>query len=331
MSFEITQKRKFHNLMGYCTDSRNLYTLSALDNYFELATFDGKSFSPISRFVVAYYPYIKVPPFIKGDIIFLPAVDGRIIGLDTHSNELIVDVDLGPTMVASEPQCDNEFIYSVCSIPISNRPTTDTDISVICINDLTSGKKRGQSCVLKGRVSPLFLGRKIWVASEKQLIRFSKQGEQEKAVSLNFSLSSPPVVTDKRVFTFSGFGGIEIFDLELESIARLMTGKNTCFPIQIRNEVFWFAEKILYKLDLDTEKTERLTILPSRTCKGKVSFSNNRIYAATRDGQVVEFDIEQNNATGLAVGDNLRDPVATTNEIFVATDSEIYQLCPTTR
>jgi hypothetical protein len=316
--------------MGYCADEHNLYTLSALDNHFELAAFDGQTFSQISRFVIAYYPYIKVSPFIHGNTIFLPAVDGRIIGLDSHSNERTVDVDLGPTMVASEPKCDDEFIYSVCSIPISNRPTTDTDISVICINDLTSGKKRGQSCVLKGRTSPLVLGKKIWVASEKLLSRFSKQGEQEKTTTLNFSLSFSPIVTDKRIFTFSDFGGIEIFDLELEPIARLMSGKNKCSPIQVGNEVFWLTEKVLYKLNLDTEKVERLTVLPSKTCKGKAVFSRNRIYAATRDNQVVSFDIGQNHATSLTVGNNLRDPVATRNEVFIATDSEIYQLCSTT-
>jgi predicted DNA-binding protein len=328
--FEITQKRKFNNLMGYCSDGRNLYTLSALDHYFELSVFDGDSFKHINRFVVAYYPYIRVAPFTYKNVIFLPAVDGRIIGLDSSTNERIVDVDLGAMMVASKPHCDDEFIYSVCSIPISNRPTTDTDISVVCINDLKSGKKRGQSCVLKGRTSPLFVDNKIWAASDKALRRFSKQGEQEALAELNFVPLYPPVVTENRVFVFGGFGGIEILDLDLKPIARLMTGKNHCCPVQVDRKVFWPTEKHLCKLDLDTEKVERLTVLPSKTSKGQSVYCKEHIFAATEQ-EIIGFDIKHNAATSLTVGENLKNPVATKNAIFTASNSEIFQICPITR
>lgn len=329
MSLEIAQKTTLRRVLGYCSDESCLYALSALDNYFELLAFEEQTFRLISRFIVAYYPNVSVSPFVHNSTIFLPAVDGRIIGLDIHSNERVVDVDLGPTMAISKPHCDEKFLYSVCAIPISNRPRTDTDIAVICINDLTSGKKRGQSCVLKGRTSPLSVSKKIWVASEKRLNRFSKEGEQERTTALNFIQPYPPIVTEHKVFMFSSFGGIEIFDTELKPIARLMAAKNNCAPIRIGDSVLWPTEKHLFKIDLDTEKIEKLTTL-TQPPRGKSVVSSKHLYALSGEKDVLDYDINRDKATTITIGEKLRDPVLTKKEVFVASDNEIYQLCQTT-
>ncbi len=328
MSLEIAQKRTFIRVLGYCSDDSSLYALLALDNYFELSAFEGETFKPISQFTVAYHPNVNVQPFVHDSIIFLPAVDGRIIGLDSYSNERVVDVDLGPMSIISQPCYDEEAIYSVCAIPISNRPTTDTDIAVVCINDITSGKKRGQSCVLKGRTSPLSVGKKIWVASEKRLNRFSKEGELERTAALNFVQPYPPIVTDDKVFTFSSFGGIEIFDTDLKPLSRLMAAKNDCSPVRIGRSVLWLTEKHLFRIDLDTEKMEKLTAVTRP--RGKAINSGDHIYALSGDKDILDYDIKRDKVATTTVEENLGRLVLSGKEVFVASDNEIYQLCQTT-
>lgn len=327
---EILQQKKFDQLTWYFGDEHAFYMLYPRESYFELLVIDGNTFTRISSSKISYHPNSIVRPFIDGDVIYMPSVDGRIIGIDKYSQDIVTDFDLGPVMALRKPVYDDNRMYTVCAIPISNRPKTDTDINVICINDRSTGKKIGQSCVLHGKTSPTAITDRIWVSHSKNISRFSLDGEQERSAKLSFDQSYPPEVTDKYVFTFSAFGGIEIFDFNLKPAGRLMTGRNECAPFRLEETVYWLLKGHLAKISLDTEQVERVAHYKEQP-KGEPVFHGGRIYAATKEGGLLEVDVSKGVVNHLSLGENLQQPVLVENNIYIASDSELFQICLNSR
>lgn len=327
---EIKQSRTFGRLLWYCADDFALYVLHPAETHFDLVAVEAKTFHPIETSAIGYHPNETCSPMVDGDIIFLPAVDGRLIGIDKYSHDQVVDVDLGPMMAIRQPICDDTNIYTICAVPISNRPKIDTDISVVCVNDKQSGVKKAQSCVLVGQVSPLAVSDKIWVSNDKVLNRFSLNGEKEKSAQLTFKQIYPPQLSESAVFVLSPFGGIEIFDFNLKSKGKLMASRNNCEPARNGSDLYWPTRGTMTRVNLDTERVEKLSDIPF-TPKGKAVFWSNHVYAATEEGNLLDFDVNTKTASHLHLGDTLRQPLLIEDHLFIASEKELFQICLTTQ
>lgn len=307
-------------------DDFALYVLHPADNHFYLNVVEGDTFSPIERSAIGYHPNSISHPIIDENILFLPAVDGRILGLDKYSHDQVVDVDLGPMMASRNPVCDSENIYTVCSIPISNRHQTDTDISVICINDKKTGSKKSQTCVLQGQMSLLAIDEYIWVSHNKTISRFSLDGEQQKTAVLSFQQAYSPYTTAESIYALSPFGAIEIFDRNLKPKGRLMASRNNCSPVRRDNLLYWPTKGQMMKINLDTEQVEKLGAIPF-TPKGNPVFHGNHAYLATEEGKLVSFDVNTGESKHLPLGEVLHQPEIIDNNLFIASEKEMFQIC----
>lgn len=321
---EIKRNKNLNNIIWYCSDNSALYVLYSGDSDFQLATVDPGSLQPVKQSAVRYHPNPISYPVVDEDLIFLPAVDGRVIGIDKYSYDQVVDVDLGPMMAKTPPVCDHENIYTVCSVPISNKHKTDVDVSVVCINDKKTGEKKGQTCVLIGKTSPLAVSDgNIFVSNDKVLNKFSDRGEQLKSVEISFTLAYPPIVHESSVFALSSFGAIEIFDQQLKSKGRLMAGRNQCQYVCKGNKVYWPLGNQLVRLNLNTEQLEKLGRL-SYNPLGKAVATQTKVYFSTTQGHIVEFD-SNNTERSIYLTEGLRNPHVVENNLIVASNKELFQ------
>lgn len=323
----FTEKQKTIGLFNWCcSDGPVLYILSPKDKHFELSTIDSKSFVSVGRIKISY-PYNPIAePIIDEDIIFVPSVDGRIIGIDKFSNEHVVDIDLGSMMASRKSVCDANSIYTICSIPISNRKTTDTDISVICVNDKLTGKKKAQSCVLKGNMSPLLVSDFIWGSHNKEIKRFSLLGELEKVAKLSFVQSFPVLLPDF-LLSFSESGGIEIFDLDLRPHMKLMVQKTKCPPVVSGELVYWATNGQVVQLTSDW-KVEKLSDFPFVPISSV--FLRGHLFVSTEEGVLVDLDVDKRTISSIYLDKKMRYLQISGNHILVASDRELFQICPNT-
>lgn len=310
-------------LFQYFGDESCLYTLSVPDSYVELSVFNSKDLRLIETFQLIYRPQYLVPSILDKNCIFLPSVDGRLIGQDKFSGKLLVDVDLGPMMIVSEPCQDNEFIYSLCGIPIADRalrPNTKT--FCVCINNKISGKKIGQTQSLVGQPSGLCLHEKLWLVVDRVLYQFSKQGELEKTRKLSFWTPYKPIFHANHIFVCSQSGLVEVFDADLNPINRFMTGTNMIPPISAQN-LYWFIKDAVYEIS----NTSVVSHIPINETVNTDAVPCGSYIIAGSAGSLVCFDQISHRMDSLKLGEKLDKPVVINRNIFVASENEVFQLC----
>lgn len=324
----VTSKKLPASLAWYFSDETVLYTILSHNSLIEINTFDPESFKSISTFVTHYKPNFFAKPTTDDNCIYLPSADGRLIGVDKFSGKLLVDIDLGMMTCVSEPKQTNGFIFSICGVPLTNGSTTQTKSFVICKNSKSTGKKIGQSRLFSGRFSPLFVSADaIWVVFDKILHKLSFDLESLLSMPVNGHSPYGAQQLQDQIVVATNLGHLEAFDYTSgKNTNRFITAKNRVPPVIYKDRLVWLVENKVVSVHLGLKSITESQKFDS-VCSGCVSFEEH-IYATDDFGRLTDFNIEKGSQTKLGVSQNrLKYPVLIDNQLFVASQSEIYQIC----
>lgn len=324
----VTSKKLPASLIWYFTDESVLYTMLSHNSLIEINIFDPESFKSISTFVTHYKPNFFAKPIVDENCVYLPSADGRLIGVDKFSGKMLIDVDLGMMTCVSEPKQTSEYIFSICGIPLTNGTTTQTKSFVICKNSKLDGKKIGQSKLFSGRFSPLFIGAEaIWVVFDKILHKLSFDLENLLSVPINGHCPYGVQQIQDQIIAATNLGHLETFDcLSGKNTNRFITTRNRVPPVIYKDRLVWLVENKVVDIHLGSKSIRESQKFDSVN-SGCVSFEEH-IYATDDLGRLTDFDIEKGSQRKLGVSQNkIKYPVLIDKQLFVASQSEIYQIC----
>lgn len=326
---EIEGSRKVPaKLINYFDDGFCVFALLFFDNVVEMISFDAKSFDVLSRFLTHYSPNPYVLPCVDDNCAYLPAMDGRLIGIDKFSGKILVNVDLGSMMIVSDPLQDDDCLFSLCGVPIVRQYTTDMDVFCICVNNKHTGHKRYQSQSMQGKISPLTLESDIWVTVGRRLFRYTKGVRFESSIPMNFDANYRPIIAENHIIVCSKNGSAEVFDQSLKPVAKWMGDRNYSSPVKVGlNKYVWFCGKTVYQMDLNALEMSEVARL-ERNIKADAIARNHFVYAGDEGGYLVELDIKTGAKRGLKISNGeLWKPICVNDRIFISSDRELYQIC----
>lgn len=314
----------FSDTLSFCCDNGAIYLLSPWKGEVLLSTFNPWTMKVTSSFSSAL-PFNQLLQIrVDDSCVYIPTMQGEIIGIDKFSGEKVVHCDLGMmTMVANVEQNDSH-LYTICGVPIMNGLKTDTESLCITSSDKVTGKKSGQSSSIKGRVCPLSLDDHVWGLFGKTLYKYSPACEKINQTDVQFLPNYRPVIADNFVCSASSRGSLEVFHKDsVKSHVNFILEKNKSSPVTINNKVYWFLDRELKLIDLDTKKVSSLYQLKHRVRSTPVVF-NETIHVTDDAGNLITI---KDNVSSLQVANEIfGQPMVYDDFVVLVSKDNIYRI-----
>lgn len=323
----------FPDILMCMQDKSVLYILSDWKGQVILSTLDASTFKIVSRFNLALPVNYLIRSIVDDSSIYIPTMNGEIIGIDKFSGEKIVHCDLGLMTIVSNIEHDDQHVYTICGLPIVQGLKTDTEIFCVTASSKESGQKIGQSQIIRGQICPITVKHGyIWGNIGKLIYKFSPLCEEIGRKELQFSPNYKTVVTDDFVCASSNKGSLEIFNRDLQPYYRLLIGTNNSPPVSVgKNLVCWFVGNELYLIDLDKKSMSRIYEFKNPVVSTPKVFDYD-VYATDRDGNIIgisrktsdsnEYDIEVMHVAKTP----FRQPIVFDNYILLVSKDKIYRI-----
>lgn len=325
----ISSKKLNTPLAWYWDDGISLYTMQVSDNIIEINNLDTESFDSISTFLTHYKPNLLVKPTADKNCLYLPSIDGRIIGIDKFSGQMLVDIDLGMMNCISEPKLFENYIYTICNVPLSNKPGIHSRSIVICKNDLDTGTKIGQSQLFQGKFSSLFLiNNHFYIIVDEYLYQMSENLEVLQKIKINSDCFNEIISVKNKIVISSNLGYLEIVDEKSLSSEKFIFNKNRVSPVCINEDLIWFTEKKIIIFNIKN-KTLKFA-LDTNIAYSNVIVKNHSVFATDDLGNISCLDGEKGSLDRLGVSSiGLKHLITIDNFIFTGNHKELYKICTT--
>lgn len=324
----ILKTRKDLSAESYSADNVSLYTFSLSKDLVEISVFDSESFERLKTFHVYYKPNPLAKPIIDDNCIYLPDIDGKLVCLDKFSGQHMPDIDFGMMTCWSNLAQNEEFIYSICGIPIINGLQNLSKSFVICKNCKHTGKKIAQSQLFQGSFSEISLDdQNIWISINRIVYKFSMDLEIESQKIISFESNYAPLRFKDWVMFSTNLGYLEIFrSADLQSVTKMVVSANRLAPSIYQNIMTWITSKKITFIDLEGAFS-RINVELDTTCLDRVK-DNNHIYAVDSLGRVLDINCESRSVFKIGVDSGPLYKTAISGDyLFVSNQKEIHQLC----
>lgn len=313
------------NVLNYTKDDSAIYFLIRWGSGIQLCILDALSFKIVSRFSIPVdlNPFTK--PCVDESCIYVSNNNGEILALDKFSGEKLIGLDLGMMINVSDLCQDNENIYSLCGIPITDGVKINTHKFCICINNKITGKKIYQSQSLQGVICSIYLDNYIWGTVGKKLFKCDKQCEMKTNVNLNFTPNYKPIMTNEFIVCASITGSLEIFNKNLQSHAKLMVSENKFAPIQMNNNcLLWAVQDTLFVVNLQDKCINSIfkTTIPFKSNLAKTQSS---YFVANESGRLLNINNDGKLDNSIDMKDTtLFDIIIIEDNLILVSQSHLY-------
>lgn len=313
-----SSKTTSSRIIWYWNDESVIYLLHYINNLVKISIFNPESLENHRFFLSHYHPNLFCKPIVDQNCIYLPSNDGRIIGMDKFSGQLMVDMDLGMMNCVSNPKQSENFIYTICNIPITNGFKTLTKSYVICKNDKQTGKKICQSKIFDGVFTPLTTcDNYLYVVFDKTIYKLSQNLDVIQSASLVSSINNEIVVIEDKIILSNKDGYAFVFDKNLILQNKFIANKNKMAPIGN----FWFSENKIFQIQKDLIKEIKKTDI---TPHAGINFH----HAYCNDGSnMFKFNSEDCSLVKLFISENgLRYPIIYNDSIYICDHTKIFKV-----
>ncbi len=326
---KIKRSIELPDILNYTADMGVVYLLTHTGKSTVLSVFDPLSFAIIDDFYLGFDLNYFSTPCVDEDCIYVPTNESQIFAIDKFSGDRVLWIDIGSMILSADIQQDKDSIYTLCGVPLSDGLKITTDTFCVSANDKKSRKKKYQSSSMMGKagdVSFLTVEDKIWVSINKHLVVFDKNCQKKEEFRLRHNPSFHPIVTENFVICASNQGHLEIFERQnTKNHRRISVQQNSSPPICIGDVLYWFTKEGLLKIDISTLSVDAFKI-DSSVQSDAVVFQGN-IYTGDKEGNVIEFNIENQSWNCLKVGKELlRKPIIVDQRLMISSRNRLYEI-----
>ncbi len=311
-------------------DGISLYTISKEHDqlFFYLSIIEPYSLNLISTHILAFPVNYHLKPCVDDDCIYVPTTQGEIIGIDKFSGSKIVTIDLGFSSIVAGPIQENKHIYSLCGTPLSSGIKVNTDLFSLQINNKMTGKKVLQGQSMKGDTFQMTVDNDfIWSVVGKTLYKFDRECNEIDRAALQFPAKYKPITTKHYVCCTSPMGSVEIFTKDtLKNQGKLITRQNNSPSVLYGKELIWAVGNLVFKIDVETPKTQLLGRLPTHIA-GESVIINNNLFSTNLDGRVFRFDLQSFVTQQLRVNNKqVYNLLQIENHLIFTDDTTVYNI-----
>lgn len=321
----VASKKMPSKIISCFNDGVMLYYMTSSNNLIEINTFDPETFESVSSFSIFYNPNLFSKPTVDEHFVYLPSADGRIIAIDKFSGKMEFEISLGMMICVSDIEQDQEYVYTVCRVPLTNGIKSMSHGYCVCKNEKISGKKINQSQLFQGKPSQLLiLNDKCWIIFDKKIYKLSNTLELENSSNiLNYSKYKPFIHKDY-VCLASSLGYLEIFEYDMKPVTKIFIGKNRVVPFSDRTNIYVITENKIFCISSENKVQE---IQSLDTMYAEYIYKNEFLYMADETGRLASFDFKQKSLKKLGVSQlSLRELTIIDNNIFTHDKSGIYKI-----
>lgn len=313
-------------LIDYQYDGTSLY-LVAISKTVRLISLAIDSLETLTNATIDSPVHFVSKPCIDDSFVFLPTKVGHILALDKYSGDIVHTMDLGSMMIMSDIHQDDQNLYCMTGLPLSNGVAVASKNYCLNILDKTSGKKLAQGQCFPGIPNLITVKTDIWCMAKHEIHQYSKQGELKSLQSLTIQPSYAPLVSDSFVISASQKGSLEIFNKDtLKRHGNIMIEKNYSPPVIVYDNLLWFVETGVMSVDLKSLKATKLASM-ARGILSSTSWHENSLYGCNLVGEIVQFNMQSGSINSLKLSDKpLWKPVMTDRYLFVSSKEHIYQI-----
>lgn len=327
---ETKRSIELPDILNYTADMGVVYLLTHTGKSTVLSVFDPLSFAIIDDFYLGFDLNYFSTSCVDEDCIYVPTNESQIFAIDKFSGDRVSGIDIGSMILAADIQQDKDNIYSLCGVPLSDGLKITINTFCISVNDKKTGKKKYQSLSMTGTVGGvgfLTIEDKIWTCINKHLVVFDKSCQKQEEFDLrHYWFSFRPIVAENFVICASNQGHLEIFERQnIKNHRRISVQQNSSPPICIGDVLYWFTKEGLLKIDINTLSVDAFKI-DSSVQSDAVVFQGN-IYTGDKEGNVIEFNIENQSWNCLKVGKELlRKPIIVDQRLMISSRNRLYEI-----
>lgn len=292
---QIKSTEKLPDILSACSDGVTVYLFVDWHPSVMLAIMDSSTFKITNRFTLQLPFNRLIQPCVDENCVYIPTTEGHVIGVNKFDGTVLVTADMGLMTLVADIEQDSDYLYTLCGVPIGNGLKTDTKTFVICVNSKEDGKKVFQSQSMTGQICPITVQDDIWALVDKKLYHYSTFCELKSTANLNFFPHYKPLVTEDFVAVASNVGTLEIFKRNgLAVHGKMITEKNASPPVAVSdNQLVWFADKQIYKINLAALEMQKIATLPARVLSTPAIVGTS-IFVSDELGNIVKLDSEHN-------------------------------------
>lgn len=286
---ELLRSKTTFPILNHLCDESVLYVL--VENQgLHLLTFDLHSF----EFVASYPVYVPINHDIRWcvdqDRIYLPTLEGQVLAIDKFSGDRLASMDMGSMIVVADLEHDDDHVYSLCGVPLSNGIKINLQTYALCQNYKNSGKKLRQSQCIEGKKCSFLLDTYIWTVFGKNLLVFDLEFNKQARYSLSFT-PWQPLATDSFICLSSAFGSLEVFrKSNIQCIMRKIIAHQFP-PINIgEDHLCCITKGGIYKFDLQKGKSDLISNRSIDASHGAVA-CDDVIFASNQTGVCTKYRI----------------------------------------
>lgn len=318
-----------NQIIDYTHDDLVLYCLTSSGSAIQLISFDAKTFNKIAEDSILARSNMFSNLVVDDNCLYFSSADGHIFVYDKYSIKLVKTIDTG-MVVVSNLFVSDQHIAALFGLPLIFQYQTLTNKFVVAYFSKSNWQKEMQGSILDGTLRPIIILDKAYVTNDAFLYVFN---QAELIYKGNLSLNSDyaPIITENYVVCTSKKGTMQLFNRNLaENSIRLFVQPNDSPPVKIDNDrIVWIAGSNVRKIDLRTKDITTITTIPDAV-KHLSMTMNNAIYASNQNGDLLEIGLSGDMSKLKVSNLPLNKPVAIQDNIFVASESEMYKICLST-
>lgn len=325
----IIRKRHLEGIYPFqlIADNDLLYFITTANNT-SVSCYDVKNDMVFSRFTVEALPPVDSFCTLDEHHLYFPTQYGQVLRLQKHSGQILQIIDLGWASIVSGVLCDQQYIYNVCSVPLSNGVKINDKQFCLNTHDKLNGRKIGQSKFFMHNIFRHVVDEEmIWLSSGNMLYKCKKTGEIEQELILTYIPSDHFLTYKDLLILFNNTGLITFINKQDMLVENGMNLKsNNSSPIIVGNNLFWFCHNELIKIDLDTYETNKIMNIAGIVNTNPVIYDNNLI-ACDSNGDIVQFNTNNQQLYKLTIEkDKWFTPTIINNMAFICSPNYLYQV-----
>jgi len=272
-------------------DEGSIYILKDEKDKFMLILISPEdlSTSDISSFEGSVHPYSD--PAVDENMVYIPLQTGQILALDKYSLEPVYLTERDLSFVMSHLSVAGNSLVYLCGIPLADIRRQTTDAYFIRTLEKATGETISKSKMIRGSISSMEANGDFYLVCDRMMTRFRLDNTVEIGGRAGLTPQGSPIVTSTKVAIYGQNGVLQLFNkADLSKAGHLQSDKTISRPyIDEQENGYWFTTTSIYAIDINRCSSVRMSELKKQTMSDPV-FWNDRLYASSYDGHVIEFN-----------------------------------------